>query len=828
MNRILAFCFLIIPSFLFAQFPPAETSAHLYKDLLKANNTARVLYLAAHPDDENTRLISYFENGRHVRTAYLSLNRGAGGQNLIGTEIGPAIGVLRTHELLKARAIDGGEQFFTRAVDFGYSKTADETFDKWGKETILGDVVRTIRLFRPHVIITRFPTESYGGHGHHIASAILAEEAFDLAADPNAFPEQLDALEPWQTTRLYYNASTWWNPKIAELAETSDDYVSMDVGGYEHLLGESYSQIAARSRSSHASQGFGADYPYGKAMEYLRYEKGDKVPKGEDILVGIDQGWEKTSVPQVGEILEKAIADFDFRNPEKTVPAVIEVLKLLRSAEPDPLISYKTEEFERLLLKLAAVEVHYYANKPKTIPSDTLATRLMVSAPTAVEVKVLEVNGKSLGADGVVVGDNPYSADLVEIIDENSPYDNPYWLSEIGGYLYKIDDPSLLDRPVNRPSIAAEVKLSVGGYEVHHRSAAQYKTVDPTRGVVYTPVYIVPPITYNFSEAVVISPAGSDQTAELIATAHADNVSGSIELQVPRGWKAEPSAFRFDFEDRGSKEVVRIHISRSNGAESGQMRLKAENGEAPLSLTEITHSHIPAQILLQPAEIALSAIDLNRGEVRKIGYIEGPGDDVAKYLRTAGYDVHIVSEAEFTAGISPEDYDAIVTGIRAFNTRDELVLANDKLNEYVKGGGTWIVQYLTTAGLKTDRVGPYPFTVSRERVTDENSDVRFLAPNHPALRSPNILTPKDFEGWVQERGLYFAVDWDPAFTAVLGWNDPGEPSRDGGLIVAPYGKGHFVYTGISFFRELPAGVPGAYRLMANILTLSKTASEHHD
>ena len=834
MRRIFSICFFVIPTALSAQFPSAETSSELYNDLLKASNTARVLYLAAHPDDENTRLIAYFENARHVRTAYLSLNRGAGGQNLIGTEIGPAIGVLRTQELLRARSIDGGEQFFTRAVDFGYSKTAKETFEKWGKQEVLSDVVRIIRQFRPDVIVTRFPTSDYGGHGHHQASAILAEEAFDLAADPNAFPEQLEELNTWQTTRLYFNASSWWNKNIADEARRSDDFVMIDVGEYDPLLGESYAQIAARSRSSHASQGFGADYPYGSSIEFLRYEKGDKVKKGEGLLSDIDQGWSRTSLPKVGEILEVAIADYDFLRPEKSATSIISALRVLRQAKPDPLIEYKTKELENLLIKLADIDMNLYTDKPYTVPGGSLSAQLMVNVASHLSVNVVSINGEPSGEKGKLAYNVPFKVDRTIAIDANSPYSNPYWLDKPFEDMHNVEDPDMIGRPENPPAINVDVSVSIDGYDMIRQVPAQYKTVDPTRGVVLAPVYIVPAITYNFSENVVVSAGDGNRRTELIATSHTENATGDIRLELPEGWKANPEVLHFDFAHRGDKERITIDISRSPTAKSGKMVLKNINGNSvpagrdPLSMVEIDYPHIPTQIMLKPAQIELAAIDLNRDGVENIGYIEGPGDDVAKYLRAAGYHVTPISNAELTTGVSPRDYDAIVTGIRAFNTRDELVFANEKLNEYVKAGGTWLVQYLTTAGLKTDRIGPYPFTVSRERVTDEGAEARFLAPNHPVMSAPNKLSESDFDGWVQERGLYFAGDWDSAFTPIIGWNDPGEPSRDGGLIVAPYGDGYFVYSGISFFRELPAGVPGAYRLLANILALSKKEEAHHD
>lgn len=833
MHRIWLCFLLFVPAVLSAQFPAAETSSELYNDLLKASTTPRVLYMAAHPDDENTRLIAYFENALHARTAYLSLTRGAGGQNLIGTEIGPAIGVLRTQELLRARSIDGGEQFFTRAVDFGYSKTASESFEKWGKQNVLSDVVRVIREFRPHVIVTRFPPTNYAGHGHHQASAILAEEAFDLAADPTAFPEQLDELDTWQPVRLYFNASTWWNKDLAQEARDSEEFLMIDVGEYNPLLGESYAQIAARSRSSHASQGFGADYPYGTTVEYLQYVKGDKANQSGGILAGIERGWSGTTTPTAGEVLNRAIAEYDFLQPQNSASDLISALKILRDAEPTPLVENKRKELEDLLIAVAPIDLALNASSRYTVPGDSLTARLTINNASGLETHVVAIDGKSPNTSGQLRNNDLFSVEWVIPIDPGAPYSEPYWLQRPFDNLYEVADPRMIGRAENEPALSVSVDLSIEGYELRRRVPARYKTVDPTRGVVFAPVYIVPPVTYNFSEEVVVAAGTNEQHTELTATAHADRVSGAVKVVPPPGWTASPEVIQFDFEAAGDKKRKQIVVTRTGNALSGDMRLEYldgsnEDSRQPLSLTEIDYDHIPAQILLKPAAISLAAVDLDRGGVQKVGYIDGPGDDVAKYLRAAGYTVTSISSAELTAGPSPSDYDAIVTGIRAFNTREDLMFANKKLNDYVKAGGTWIVQYNTTRGLKTEDIGPYPFTITRERVTDEDAVARFLMPEHPIMHSPNKLTEKDFDAWVQERGLYFANEWDAAFSPILGWNDPEEPSRDGGLIIAPYGEGYFVYTGISFFRQLPAGVPGAYRLLANMLALSKTKTGDHE
>jgi len=806
-----------------AQFPEKQTSAEIFHQISKLGNTSTILYMAAHPDDENTRLISFFENDLHSRVGYLSLTRGDGGQNLIGTEIGRAIGVLRTQELLQARRIDGGEQFFTRAVDFGYSKSADESFSKWGKEEILRDVVWVIRKFRPDVIVTRFPPTNYAGHGHHQASAILAEEAFDAAADPTKFPEQLKWVDPWQVKRLYFNSSTWWDKDLANKARDSEDYIAIDIGDHNALLGESYAQIAARSRSQHRSQGFGSDYPYGRKIEYLKYVKGQKASPDSGILDGVNSNWSRLNAREIDDALMALKDQFDLKDPSRSLFDLLQVKRMLQRLYDSPLKEYKLDEIDALIRSIAGIEGTYYSDRGFAVPGSEVSTRIEVVNTSGKDVKLdsIVVIGETWEFETELKEDDLFSEELMISISNTAEKSNPYWLNGQYENIYNVDGYDNLGKPENDPSIQALVSLNIEGKPVVWKLPLQQKVVDPAKALILNPFYITPELSAAFEERVLIASDTLYKPIRLVVKNYGSDYSGSIELKLGEGWVSDPKRMNVEI-SKNSDALLNFKVKRNPEALRAELQVMASGHENPLDfIQEIDYDHIPKQIVARTAKVDLIPVDLNRGKTELIGYIDGPGDDVAKYLQASGYEVSHISEDQLKDLETLKKYDAIITGIRAYNTRPELKYANDILNQYVAEGGTWIVQYNTSRGLKVDQIGPYPFEISRERVTKESAEARLLQPEHPILNYPNKITPSDFQNWVQERGLYFAGEWNSAFEPIISWNDPDEPPRNGGLITAAYGEGYFVYTGISFFRELPAGVPGAYRLLANILALGE-------
>ncbi len=823
---------LFAASLAYGQFPEAYPASRIYHDFLKANELGSILYIAAHPDDENTRLISYFENEILARTAYLSLTRGDGGQNLIGTEIGAAIGVLRTQELLAARRIDGGEQYFTRAVDFGYSKSSLETLENWGEEEVLADVVWVIRNFRPDAIVTRFPPTNYAGHGHHEASALLAEQAMEAAGDPNRFVDQLEYVEPWQPKRLYFNTSSWWNKDLAERARDNDNFLRVNVGEYNTLLGETAARIASRSRSQHQSQGFGTDVYYGLNIEYMEYVTGVKADPSKGILDGVETDWQRIDAADVGKIMQKAIGGFDLADPSASAPLVIEALKMLEQKDSSPMRNYKIEELQKLLLKLTGTFAEAVCDENLYTPGDVVFTKINLLHQHNGEIQLQRLqSNKTIQDESVVLpkGDL-YTVELPVKVSPDANYSNHYWLRKPYNFLFEVPNLNELGKAENAPALSVSVDILVDSYAFQFEIPVVNKTVDPVKAVLYKPMNIVPEVTFSFAENVIVSTGQGNEKAILYATNHRDSVEGELSLSMPKGWTSQPSSIAYVAMKKGSVQRFEFDLIPGKNANSGPIDIsflpKGDKNpwQQTWNVSEIAYDHIPDQLFMQPASIRLQSIALNKGKVSQIGYIEGPGDDVAKYLKAAGYEVTTLSANDVQAG-QLSNYGAILSGIRAYNTREDLSFLNDKINAYVAAGGTYIVQYNTSHRLKSEQIGPYKFTLGRERVTDESASVNFLQPEHPVMNYPNTLGPDDFEHWVQERGLYFASEWDAAFTPILGWSDPGEPERKGGLIVAPYGKGYFVYTGISFFRQLPAGVPGAYRLLSNIMNLKSEVPE---
>ncbi len=813
-----------------AQFPTTSSSSDIFHALQKVENGTSVLYIAAHPDDENTRLIAFFENKKHFKTGYLSLTRGDGGQNLIGTEIGAGIGVLRTQELLGARSIDGGEQFFTRAVDFGYSKSSEESFEKWDRDSILSDMVWVIRNFKPDVIVTRFPPTDYAGHGHHKASAILAEEAFDLAADSNAYPHQLKFTSPWQTGSMYFNTSSWWVKDLEKQAADSEDFLRVDVGEYNPIIGESYSQIAARARSQHRSQGFGSDYPNGIQIEYLKYVKGDRIS---DFNQPFDSRWEENKLSAAQKQIQKTRSSFDFAEPSNAVPLLIKAAQKLQEAPASYFRNDKIEEINNLILSCLAFNSGLYFPENYVVPNSKSSARLNLTNPSDLEIEVIRASFRDQQWEiNQSIGNNElFSESYAFDFPDDFSWSNPYWLNEPYLNTYVVNDLENIGKPQNDPAIFVELEMVVDGYALKTTVPAQNKEVDPAIGVIYKPVYVVPALSFNFSEDVLVATGNQEKSIFITITNFGDSIEGSVRLDCPDGWTIVPEQQKVIFYQNGGSQRVEFTVKSSTNSEDGFCKpiwTSASNEEPTYSLTEIDYEHIPAQIILKPAQMAFKPIDLDRGQATYIGYIDGSGDDVDKYLRAAGYRVDIIAPEDLLSNGILEKYDAIVTGIRAYNTREDLAFANDKLNAFVENGGTWIVQYNTSRKINIDQIGPYPFTLSRERVTNEFAEVTILAPNHLVMNSPNKLGNADWDHWVQERGLYFAGDWDKSFEPIISWSDGDEPARNGGLIIAQYGQGHFVYTGISFFRELPAGVPGAYRLLANILDLSSQESNQID
>jgi len=824
--------------------PPQPSAAQIALGLHRLGVAGSVLYVAAHPDDENTSLLAYLANGAQVRTAYLSLTRGDGGQNLIGSEQGPALGLIRTQELLAARRIDGAEQFFTRARDFGFSKNPEETLRIWGRDAVLADVVAVIRRFRPDVIITRFSPEPADTHGHHTASAMLALEAFHAAADPKFHPEQLTGgVTPWQARRILWNRSTF---SLKPTDDVSRD-VKLDVGGYNPLLGESYGEMAADSRSMHKSQGFGVARNRAPIIEYFhlldsadpKEKAAGKVGAGDGgLFARIDTSLKRFGgAAKLRGLVEQANAKHDFTEPHKLLPNLAQIDAALGEIPDATWRAEKQREVRDLVAACAGLFLEATAADFRAAPGTAIEVTATALARSPVAVKLDEIRfpfepARAVAAALDTPGKAGGAAKAFELkasvkLPADLPPTTPYWLETPPDAGLYHADPALIGLPERGSPVEVTFAFTVDGRHFTATRAVAYKWTDPVMGERYRPFEVTPAVSVRLDTNVVMFPRGTAQTVLVHLVAGVPSATGVLRVEVPAGWTVDVPARRFALGAVGSEAVfpVGLYPNASGGPHPAPVvaRFVAEVGgvREARGVVRIEHSHIPIQTYLVPSEVRLVPLDLVTGD-KRIGYIPGPGDEIPASLRQVGYQVTILNE-EALAGAAPAlaHVDAIVVGVRAFNTdawlRSERV--NTLLMSYVNNGGTLVLQYNTNNRLAplTTELGPWPFQIGQKRVTDETAPVTSTPATHPALTSPNPIGAADFDGWVQERGLYFADKWDPHYETPLSMHDPGEPAQAGSLLWARYGKGTFVYTGLAFFRQLPAGVPGAYRLFANLL-----------
>ncbi|MBX3164654.1 MAG: PIG-L family deacetylase [Bacteroidetes bacterium] len=835
MKKLILFSALLFHSHLFLAQQKTLNSSEILLGLQKLNTLGSVLYIAAHPDDENTRLISYLANEKKLRVGYLSLTRGDGGQNLIGKEQGDALGLIRTQELLAARKIDGAEQFFTRAVDFGFSKTPEETFEFWNKDSILSDVVRIIRTFKPDVIICRFPTTGEGGHGHHTASAILALEAYDAAADKTKFPEQLNYLQTWQARRIFWNTFNFGTTNT-----TAENQLKMDVGGFNPLLGKSYGEIAAESRSMHKSQGMGAAKQRGSNFEYFKLLKGE--PATNDLFEGINQTWTRfAETAPLQKMIDSCITNFNPQKSENSVNSLIKIYSKIKELDETNADIYywqsiKWEECENLLRACTGLFVEVYADNYSAIPNSKINITAQIVMRNNCNIEMRNVLNTLFSVGGCSSNDTVtdekfvlkqnqlYTFKYSVFLNSEAKFSNPYWLNEKHNLgIYTVSNRHLLNYAEVDWIGAVTLLFTINDVNFPIFKNLTYKSTDPIKGEVYRPLEILPPATINIPEKVFVFTDKKPKTVQIVVKANTNNVKGYLQLVTVNNGSITAKNSNFTLTAKGDEAVIEATITPPKNFSEGKLlaSVNIDGKTYNQSIQRIEYDHIPHQFILSDAEAKLVYVDLKKTGT-KIGYIPGAGDDVAECLTQVGFNVTILTD-ELLAKENLSKYNAIVTGIRAYNTNERLPLFNDKLFEYVKNGGNLIVQYNTNsrAGALQAKIGMYPFTVSRDRVTDENSEVKFLNPNHAALNTPNKITEKDFENWVQERGIYFATDIDKNYETILSMHDKGEKEHNGSLIIAKYGKGNFVYTGLAFFRELPAGVPGAYRLFTNLLNLPK-------
>jgi LmbE family N-acetylglucosaminyl deacetylase len=902
--------------------PPAA----ILHELEKFRQMGSALYIAAHPDDENTELLAYLSRGRDYRTAYLSLTRGDGGQNVLGPDLREKLGVARTQELLAARQIDGAQQFFSRAVDFGFSKSYTETLNVWNKQEVLSDIVRVIREFHPDVLITRFSPSPGGTHGHHTASAVLAMEAFKLAGDPKAFPEQ--GLAPWQPKRIFWNISKFQSDKAVGI-----DALAIDAGGKDPVSGETFFDIAGKSRAMHKTQGFDTFRMPGTSgtARPESFHLLDGATATKDILEGVDTTWNR--VPGGGEIGKSAdeiIAHFDPRDVGASVPALLQLRKqlatLAKSEANDPVIKEKQAQLDRILQACLGLTVETTIAKSDVVPGETMTLHhsaiIQATPPASISAKSPADTPAKLSADvpaklsesihaeistsiptkpsadapaklsesihselstnisaklstespttrsadvpsklssdipsrlsveipakhapsipvrwiavryptikkeeskGIDLHANELSAwDSVETLPITTPLAQPYWLRAEGTPgMFHVEEANLIGTAENSPSFPIEDIFEVAGQQLVISDQPVQVTTNSQGTQIRRRLDVIPPVSLRFDPDVALLTPGTSKPVQVEISAARDNSNGTLQLEAPADWKVVPPKQPFHLAKSGQHIQLKFTITAPAKSATAKIIASAEiNGVRYHSQSEeINYPHIPPQLLQAPAALRAMSVELvTRGHT--VGYLPGAGDSLPENMQQMGYDVKILDEAKLTAA-QLRGVDAIVIGVRAFNVRNNISQAMPLLFDYIKDGGTVIAQYNRPDKLKVDKIAPYDLHISAERVTDEKAAVTFLAPESPVLNTPNKITSADFDGWLQERGLYFANQWDDHFKPILAFSDPDEAPLKGGLLVAQYGKGHFIYTGLAFFRQLPAGVPGAYRLLANLISIGK-------
>ncbi|MFD1162535.1 PIG-L family deacetylase [Hwangdonia seohaensis] len=827
-NLISIFIIFISCTFLHAQKPKTPSSSEIYQSIQKLNFLGTVLYVAAHPDDENTRLISYMSNHVKARTGYLSLTRGDGGQNLIGPEIRELLGVIRTQELLAARRIDGGEQFFTRANDFGYSKDPEETLTIWDKNEVLSDVVLAIRQFKPDIIINRFDHRTPGTtHGHHTSSALLSMEAFDLANDKSAFSDLLKDASVWQPKRLFYNTS-WWRYGSREAFDKIDksNMISVDVGTYYPLKGLSNNEVAALASSQHLCQGFGRLSQRGSQEEYIELLKGDPLTDDDNIFAGIDTSWNRVKGGKaIGDILYEVEKNFNFNNPSQHIPQLLEAFKMLQNIEDTHWKTQKSKELKAIIEMCAGLYLEVSADTNWATPNEKINLNIEVLNRSNLPISLVSLNNSNdlIISKNIALKSNvKYNFKEVIKIDKDESPTTPYWLSEKGTLgMYKVNDSKLIGLPETPRFYNIDFNLLINKVPLTITKPIVHRYSKPEKGELYKPFEVIPEASAKITEKVIILDNDKQRDIAVVVKAGRDNLVGSVEVCHPNDWSVYPKNQKVNIKHKGEEQTLVFTVIPPKNESEGYMSpiVTINDNLYTKELIEIDYDHIPFQTVLLPSESKIVRLDIKKkGE--NIGYIQGAGDVVPESLQQIGYNVLTIKPEDINAEMLSR-FDAIVVGIRAYNVLDDIQFKQQQLFDFVKNGGNMIVQYNTSRGIKVDHLAPYDLKLSRDRVTNENAEVRFLKPEHPILNYPNKITQKDFEGWTQERGLYFPDEWANEFTPILSMNDKNESPKDGSLLVAKYGKGHYIYTGLSFFREFPEGVSGAYRLFANMLSIGK-------
>lgn len=809
-----------------AQQVRPSKSSEMYRELKTLKHLPKVLYLAAHPDDENTGLLSWLVNDRNLETGYLSLTRGDGGQNLLGTEQGAALGLIRTHELLEARKLDGAQQFFTRAIDFGFSKNTTDTFKQWDENSITADVVWVIRTFRPDVIICRFPPTAAAGHGQHAASAVVAEKAFKLAGDKTAFPDQLRYVNVWQPKRLLWNTF-----RFGAVNTTAENQLKVTVGQYDAQLGMGYGELAGLSRSLHKSQGAGTQSVAGIRTEYFSHVTGE--PAKATLLDGVTKTWTSKGNSDIDQALDKIIAAFNFNNPDLSLPALLALRKKVMALQDPELKKDKIKSLDRIILSCAGFMGEAVTNQPEAVAGNqyNFKVNLISRADHPVILENIQWLNQSENLNRKLAKDSLITIGHDIRIPADAALTEPYWLAKpaVNAATFSVPNDTLIGLPEAESPLNVLLGLKIGGEKFQVKLPLSFKKLDPVRGDVVEALRVVPALELKFTQPLYLVKDNEDLHLSVTLKVNSDQKFSNGKLNLMYNGERLGGA---DISSIQGKEInVDCIIPKAKLASIRSNRLQLDADYVADGITYnkkqvlIQYPHLPSLQYFAPATVAVMKGDI-RSTVKKVGYIQGAGDFIPEFLRIAGIQVDVLKDEDFygnadASGDRLSQYDAIVLGVRANNTEKKLGRWMPFLWVYAKAGGNLVMQYNTNQDKTVDQLGMYPFNIANKRVTEEHAAVTFLNPTHKLLNFPNKITPDDFKGWVQERGAYFPDQWDAAYEPLFEMHDTGEEPLQGSTLYAKYGKGNFIYTPLAFFRQLPAGNTGAARLFMNFLSAQK-------
>ena len=814
-----------------AQQVRPSKSSEIYREIKTLKQLPKVLYLAAHPDDENTGLLSWLINDQNVETGYLSLTRGDGGQNLLGIEQGAALGLIRTHELLEARKLDGAQQFFTRAIDFGFSKNTTDTFKQWDVDGITADVVWVIRKFRPDVIICRFPPTAAAGHGQHAASAVVAEKAFKLAGDKKAFPDQLKYVNVWQPKRVLWNTF-----RFGGVNTTNESQLKVTVGQYDPQLGMGYGELAGLSRSLHKSQGAGTQSVAGIRTEYFAHVIGE--PAKTTLFDGVAKTWTSQGNADIDQSLDKIISTFNFNNPDLSLPALLALRKKVMELKDEDVKRDKIKSLDRIILSCAGFMGEMVTNQAEAVAGDHYNFRLNLISravnPVILEdVKWLnqsESFNRKLSKDSLITIQHDIQ------IPADAALTEPYWLAKppVNAATFSVPNDTLVGLPEAESPLNVLLGLKIGSEKFQVKLPLSFKKLDPVRGDVVEGLRIVPALELKFTQPVYVARENEDLHLSLNVKVNSSKKFSNGKVNLMYNGERLGGA---DLSSLNEKDfTVDYIIPKTKLASINSSRLQLDANFVAEGITYnkkqilIQYPHLSSLQYFAPATAIVMKGDI-QSKIKKVGYVEGAGDFIPDFLRISGIQVDVLKDEDFYGNINESagngnqnklsQYDAIVLGVRANNTEKRLGRWMPFLWSYVKRGGNLVMQYNTNQDTTVDQLGMYNFSIANKRVTEENAAVTFLNPNHKLLNFPNKITTNDFKGWVQERGAYFPAQWDAAYEPLFEMHDTDEESLKGSTLYAQYGKGNFIYTPLAFFRQLPAGNVGAARLFFNFLSAQK-------